>query len=131
LYVWISGLPKAKFYTLAPLFLPVIALVDSIGFLSGNMKVGNRETWDDELMRIAHNARRTEIVKGLMNIAYLSYLVLSFLLGISIFAPTFVSPWVLVILSPFSATYTRFVFQWSIEHGIDPINGTRLLASRD
>jgi len=130
LYVWISGLPKTKFYTLAPLLLPVIALVDGIGHLCGQMKVGNKDTWDDELVRTAHNARRIEIAVGLMNISYLGCSVLSFFAGISIFAPTFVSPWVPVILSPFLATYTRFVFEWSIKHGIDPVNGTRLLVSK-
>lgn len=130
MYVWISGLEKAKFYTLAPLFLPVIALVDGIGYLSGYMKVGNKETWDDELMRTAHSARRIEIGVGMMNIVYLGCVVFSFFAGISIFAPKYVSPWVLVILSPFLATYIRFVFEWSIKHGIDPVNGTRLLVKK-
>ena len=130
MYVWISGLPRKKFYTLAPLLLPVITLVDSLGYLSGQMKVGNKDTWEDELMRTAHNARRTEIAVGMMNISYLGCLVLSFIAGISTFAPTFVSPWVPVILSPLLATYIRFVFEWSIKHGIDPVNGTRLLVSK-
>jgi len=108
----------------------VIALVDGIGYLSGYMKVGNKETWDDELMRTAHSARRIEIGVGMMNIVYLCCVVFSFFAGISIFAPKYVSPWVLVILSPFLATYIRFVFEWSIKHGIDPVNGTRLLVKK-
>ena len=130
MYVWISGLQKAKFYALAPLFLPVIALVDGIGYLCGYMKVGNKETWDDELMRVAHGARRIEIGVGMMNVVYLGCVVFSFFAGISIFAPKYVSPWVLVILSPFLATYIRFVVEWSIKHGIDPVNGTRLLVKK-
>ena len=130
MYVWISGLQKAKFYALAPLFLPVIALVYGIGYLCGYMKVGNKETWDDELMRVAHSARRIEIGVGMTNVAYLGCIVFSFFAGISIFAPELVSPWVLVILSPFLATYIRFVVEWSIKHGIDPVNGTRLLVKK-
>jgi len=125
LYVWISGKPKALFYTASVLFMPVITLVDSLGYLSGHIKIGEKATWNDELLRIAHDTRKVEIGVGLINIAYTCFSIVWFLLGVSFFVPSFVLHCVLGIFATLVATYTAFVFQWSITHEVDPINGTR------
>jgi len=130
LYVWISGKPKALFYTASVLFMPIITLVDSICYLSGHIKIGEKDTWNDELLRLAHNARKVEISVGLMNIALTSFSIVWFLLGVSFFVPSFVLHCVLGVFAPLVATYTIFVLQWSIAHEVDPINGKRLLLTR-
>lgn len=127
---WLSRLPKPLYYSLLTILLPIVGLVDGIGYLAGILRMYPSKTFDDDLMRVIHNTRRIEIGHGLMNISWSMQMTLFWLTVLYVFTPlpVFVP---FVVFGVITLSFTIFVFWWSAKHGVDPERARRDFGNND